>query len=312
MRIGDTHERLIDLLYPGDRTYEHEIHFRSFTDSWEAGPTGGTKGSHWDSNFPRPYLDTSFEDTYPNRAWGVSDGGGLRWGHVYQNWMRVLDGPKDLASVRMNGDRGFRLFEDCYETPWCIFSSQQRNLVPYGAAWFAPTTRGWFSTNRLRNPSFEDCTQEWSLYSPVSASGASMTCYSDSANPALEGSRFLQFHAGTGSYASIYQDWSDILIYGREGGHQFFDTFSGEVGLRCKHTNAGSCSVTLVVWGRGRNPSEKIERLVSVPNDNKWIRVGTDRSGFSQDHDFVRFEVYVGPNRHLDVDFTTLHWTDSQ
>lgn len=290
----ESFRRQQDLVTRSNSAYEHETHFPSFN-GWESGFLGLVRSSHWDTDLPRGYLDwNTFGDTYPNRAIGASDGLTLHSQVWYWAWIRVQTGPLASQATRIRGQESDRVPDWCFDNTNCVYARDLADIVPYSAGWRAPGTYGW-QYNQLYNESFEACTQSWNLLRP----GSNWACYQGGA---VEKSWFLEYNPGPNAWTSVFQDISFPELPGR-------DLFRAEIGVRCP-VNQAPCPVTLALWGLG-NGDESFNFKTVLPSDGQWWIMWTGLGGFARTHNTLRFEMYNEAQRNVDIDFATLHWTDT-
>lgn len=187
---------------------------------------------------------------------------------------------------------------------FCTFSDYVSTLVR-GRGFVVTQSQTYgetFVTNKLANHDFAGGTATgW-----ANTAGNQKAVYCGGQGFGSQDPCFMQFNRGTNSAASVYQDKSVRTYPG--------DQFTGEAMLRCPVTNAYDCQVRLSIWGLGLTANQQKYVSATLPRDGRWYHCKVDEehgfgSGFTGDHNVLRFEVYNltggSPPQNLDLDFTS-------
>ena len=279
--------------------YEHEAFFKPGY-CWPGNYTGS-----WDSNLPYPYLDTDLDD---HSSTGYSRAGGSGYSFLlnsstwYYHWLRTTTPctPDNGTPFRVKTQDSYRQPGNCsMNFQYCVFSAvgSPRDLVPYAANW---TTQGYYSynMNQLINESFESDSYGWALMGPYGRQ--QWAFYSGG----YEKTKFVQFNCG----GQMTADTGCSIAQDRAFAIKGTDLWTYEVGLRCSSNTA--CPVRLVLWGLGINGNENMVLTDSIPPGGWTVRSFRVKS-FNA-HNTARFQIYNDSwHQNLDVDFATLHWSDT-
>lgn len=278
------------------RSYEHEAQFEAYP---------GDYSSSGVTNLPSYYQDTPLDDPpgQYSRAAGSYRSSALVVNTWYYYNLKFSTPSVCIGSTIRYAVASQRSYHNgaCFPShAYCVTAKQgyPRDIVPITAGFRTNGTTYGYNYNQLQNPSFDAATptQSWALRG-ASGGAANWKTYTGG----YEGSRYLQFNcAGTVAGCSIYQDKN----FGTHPDHQF----TVEVALRCRASV--SCPVTLRLWGLDITATEAAGRSYTVPNDGVWRRYSFRGTNYSN-HLRLRWEIY---NQHksanVDVDFTTLLWSD--
>lgn len=291
--------RVCDNYCPG---YEHETDF--YTGPSQCWP-GAYSGS-WGSDLPNAYLDTDFLDPpdFASRAGGSAFSTPLATGRWYYHWLRMdgicQDGyPYKIKSQDSYFDPfAFRCTGQPSSYQWCVYNrpNSPRDWIPIAAGWTTGPTTRIAGYNQLSNRSFESGFASWATQGTAS--------YSVYGGGAKEDNLFVEFNCRNLQVnCSILQD----VNFSVASNH----LFTAEVGLRCNSSTA--CPVVLVLWGLGVTADEGAVRYLTVPPGvGSWSVYGLKAKTYAP-HSKLRLEVYNSSfARNLDVDFTTLHWSDTR
>ncbi len=127
-----------------NHTFEQETHYDGYDGEVYASHTS----NYWNSNLPRAYLDTQFNDNYgePNICVGTADATELQSGQWYWYWIRtwVNESYYRVAAtdrISIVSQRGYRNPSWCYST-WCVFP-RQTHINKYFRAGLVAPSPGW-------------------------------------------------------------------------------------------------------------------------------------------------------------------------
>lgn len=131
-----------------NETLEMDIVFynydgKGYSYEWYKKSGNNYRGTYWETNQPRPYVDTQFDDSYNERAFtiGSSDANQFKAKTQYYWWAygnKNSNGSKTKLSVQ----RGYRFPSGSYENPFAVFAEETKILVPF-SNWNTPGAKNW-------------------------------------------------------------------------------------------------------------------------------------------------------------------------
>lgn len=148
--------RLAAFAQAANSTYEHDFALNNSSASTYGSGTYLTLEqtgqqtpwiTFWDTNLPRPYLDTQFVDRSYVVAYtiGSADARNIQPWIMYTNYIRTPNGPASKDNGSLVGQLGTRSPFTCFST-WCSFGTQP--AVPIYAPWTLDPVPGTFNWTR--------------------------------------------------------------------------------------------------------------------------------------------------------------------
>jgi hypothetical protein len=295
-----------------DRSYEHELNFRS--------QDPGRYYVTTIQNIPFYYQDTDLDDG-PNqfsRAGGSYQSNSLVPGvaYAYQLELYKCDGQAPVAQqMRVRTQLAYHN-GPCFPTmAYCVtgFEGFPRDLYPYSSmSLTSPTETKVYSyaTNRVLNSSFDDGGMAWWNVVGVGTTGHEAHSID---SPGYEGSKYLGFScAGSQSGCMAY---TDLGPYGVSSS----DIFLLSALLRCDSFSTSPCGVGMMLYDM--STGQYATRTVYVPrrgylpsNPNVWWRFEFQALNFTTSpSSYLRFAFFnLHPSNPVHIDMTMVHWTDNQ
>jgi len=131
--LWDSDDHLSGFHQDNNETYEGDVVFYNYDDSaycyeW----SGSTRGTFWDSNQPRAYLDTQASDGDDERPFcvGCPDASLFQKDTSYYYWITPDITQSSEGMAKIAPQRGHRSPSNVYST-WSVFSDQTVIVIPF-------------------------------------------------------------------------------------------------------------------------------------------------------------------------------------